>query len=136
MSTGVVQREAKHVKHSSQLAHTGLLARKEVVNVWAQHVKQLPLPAGLPAQPAPRLTGPIPLTNHEMVLSLTLSNGPLHRLDFSTRLPEWSPLITLPPGGASLQHTDTAAPYAPRRFYRLQQLSTTNDLTGVRHRLV
>jgi L-ascorbate metabolism protein UlaG (beta-lactamase superfamily) len=82
------------------------------------------------AQIAPRFTGIQPLTNKEIALILSVSNGIVHRIDTSSNPPAWSPLVTLPGAISSLQHTDSAAPYLSRRFYRAEQLSGANVLTG------
>lgn len=52
-----------------------------------------------------------------------------YRIDGSDRLDQWTPLRTLRSTG-TVQHTDTAAPYHPRRFYRAVELTGTNILTG------
>jgi L-ascorbate metabolism protein UlaG (beta-lactamase superfamily) len=52
-----------------------------------------------------------------------------YRIDVSTNLPDWEPLFTLPGAGTN-QHVDTATPYFDLRFYRVEQLSGTNLLTG------
>jgi L-ascorbate metabolism protein UlaG (beta-lactamase superfamily) len=82
------------------------------------------------AQNAPRFTRVQPLTNKEVALTLSVSNGLRHRIDSSTSLTDWAGLVTLPGAGSSLSHTDTAAPYLGQRFYRAEQLSGTNTLTG------
>src|SRR5205814_2276191 len=46
-----------------------------------------------------------------------------------TNLARWSSLLTLQSAGVN-QHTDSAAPFLSTRFYRAQQLSGTNNLTG------
>ena len=82
------------------------------------------------AQTLPRFHDPRPLTNREVALTLAVSNSSLHRVDTATNLPAWSPLWTFPSGATSLQHTDSAAPYLPLRFYRAQQVAGTNALVG------
>src|SRR5207247_2102709 len=57
-------------------------------------------------------------------------NGLAHRIDASTNLPFWAGLVTLPGTNTTLQHIDTATPYLSQRFYRAEQLSGTNVLTG------
>src|SRR6187455_1892153 len=84
----------------------------------------------LTAQTAPRFTAIQPLTNKEVVLTLGVSNGFNHRLDTSTNLSAWAAWVTLPGATSTVQHTDSVAPYLAQRFYRAEQLDTTNALTG------
>jgi L-ascorbate metabolism protein UlaG (beta-lactamase superfamily) len=84
----------------------------------------------LAAQDVPRFTRAQLLTNRELALTLSVSNALRHRIDVSSNLAEWSGLVTLPGAASSLQHTDSAAPYQNRRFYRAEQLTGTNTLTG------
>jgi len=86
--------------------------------------------AWLAAQDLPRFTAIQPLTNKEVALSLSVSNGLAHRIDVSTNPAAWMPLVTLPGAMNSLRHTDSATPYLPQRLYRAEQLSGTNFLTG------
>jgi L-ascorbate metabolism protein UlaG (beta-lactamase superfamily) len=67
------------------------------------------------------------LTNREVLLRLN-STGQV-RIEASTNLPQWHPLLTLTSTGLN-QHFDTAAPYLQQRFYRAQQLTGTTNLTG------
>jgi len=82
------------------------------------------------AQDTPRFTTIQPLTNKEIALNLSISNGLAHRIDVSTNPAAWIPLVTLPGAVNSLRHTDSAAPYLQQRLYRAEQLSGTNFLTG------
>ena len=84
----------------------------------------------LAAENAPRFTGIQALTNKEIALTLSVSNGLALRIDTSSNLTEWAALVTLPGTNLTLQHTDTATPYLSQRFYRAEQLSGTNFLTG------
>src|SRR5262249_21402291 len=84
----------------------------------------------LGAQETPRFTGVRPLTNREIALTLSVSNGVNYRLDSATQLPQWSPWVTLTATASSLQVTDSAAPFLSQRFYRAEQLSGTNIFTG------
>ena len=88
------------------------------------------LPARIAAQNLPRFTVIRPLTNKEVALSLSISNGLAHRIDVSTNPAVWIPLVTLPGAVNSLSHTDSAAPYLQHRLYRAEQLTGTNFLTG------
>src|SRR5258705_3173308 len=80
------------------------------------------------AQTEPNFTGIQRLTNREMLLRLSAPAGQNYRIDATTNLPQWQSLLTLSSTGLN-QHTDTAAPYLNRRFYRAQQVAT-NLLTG------
>jgi L-ascorbate metabolism protein UlaG (beta-lactamase superfamily) len=51
-------------------------------------------------------------------------------LEVSTNLQSWLSLVTLPTSTGWLQHTDSAAPFLSRRFYRALQLAETNVVTG------
>ena len=80
------------------------------------------------AQTPPNFTSIQRLTNREMVLRLNAPAGN-YRIDTSTNLPDWHPFLTLSSTGLN-QHTDTAAPYLNRRYYRAQQLTGPNVMTG------
>ena len=85
--------------------------------------------ASLAAQDAPQFTGILAQTNAEMLLKFTAATGQNYRIDYSTDLLRWDPLITLR-GASSNQHLDSAAPFLAARYYRTVQLSDTNSLTG------
>jgi L-ascorbate metabolism protein UlaG (beta-lactamase superfamily) len=70
-----------------------------------------------------------PLTNKEIALTLTGSNGPTYRIESTTNLETWAPLVTLPGAVSSVSHTDSAAPYLAQRVYRALQ-NPTNTFTG------
>ena len=84
----------------------------------------------LTGQVNPGFTAIQTLTNREIALRLSGTPGLNYRIDASTNFPSWSPLVTLTGVTVTLQHTDTAAPYLSSRFYRAEQLSGTNVLTG------
>lgn len=84
----------------------------------------------LAAQVAPSFTVIQPLTNREIRLQLSAPAGQNYRIDASTNLPSWNSLITLTGVTTSLQYTDSAAPYLSARYYRAEQLTGTNILTG------
>ena len=90
----------------------------------------LALPAFLHAQASPELLDIRPLTNKEIRLQLNAPVGSGYRIDASTNLPSWTPLITLTGANNSLLHTDSAAPYLSTRYYRAEQLSLSNLITG------
>lgn len=73
--------------------------------------------------------------NREVVFQFASPAGTNYRIDVATNFPAdtnlttWSSLLTLRSAGVN-QHTDSAAPYLPTRFYRAEQLAGTNNLTG------
>src|SRR6266850_343943 len=77
-----------------------------------------------------RFTRIAPLTNKEIALTITGSNGPSYRIEASTNLSTWGAVVTLPGASATAVHTDSAAPYLMERTYRGLQLDGTNNLTG------
>lgn len=89
----------------------------------------LPSPR-LVAQSEPSFTVIQALTNREIRLQLSVPSGRNYRIDASTNLPSWNSLITLTGVTPSLQYTDSAAPYLSQRYYRAEQLTGTNILTG------
>jgi len=86
--------------------------------------------ATLAAQEAPRFTEILPLTNQEMRLRLNAPTGLTYRVEVSTNLARWVPLITVRTNQSTLQHADSAAPFLDSRFYRALQLADPNVLTG------
>lgn len=83
----------------------------------------------------PQFVGVQRLTNREIFLRFNAPVGTNYRVDVATHfpadtnLPAWSSLLTLRSTGVN-HHTDSAAPYLPTRFYRAQELTGTNNLTG------
>ena len=69
------------------------------------------------------------LTNREVFLRLAAPTGGQYRITVSTNLPAWQSLVTEMNAGIN-QHTDSAAPFLPARFYRAELLAGTNALTG------
>jgi L-ascorbate metabolism protein UlaG (beta-lactamase superfamily) len=75
------------------------------------------------------------LTNKEVALQFNAPAGTAYRIDTATNFPAstnspfWSSLLTLQSAGVN-PHTDSAAPFLISRFYRAEQLSGTNVLTG------
>ena len=69
------------------------------------------------------------LAGGEALIQQTTPAGQYFRVDASTDMQTWTPLATLLSGGL-LQHTDSAAPYFARRFYRIASLTGTGLLTG------
>ena len=71
------------------------------------------------------------LTNQEVALTFTAPAGRAYRLESSTNATDWNALVTFATNvTTSLQHTDSAAPYLPTRFYRATQLTGTNLISG------
>jgi hypothetical protein len=83
------------------------------------------------AQESLQLTAPQRLTNNEVLLRLNAPAGRHYRIDASIQLPVWQPLFTLM-GTGSNQHTDSAAPFYPVRFYRGADLNGIRTTTGIR----
>jgi len=81
------------------------------------------------AQQPPQFARIQSLTNREIRLELSAATAPRYRLDTTTLPGPWIPLVTLA-GATSLLHTDSAAPFLPERFYRAEELTATNVLTG------
>jgi L-ascorbate metabolism protein UlaG (beta-lactamase superfamily) len=74
------------------------------------------------------------LTNRELSLRFVAPVGTNYRIDTSTNLGatnslRWDSLMTLRSAGMN-QHTDSAAPFSSTRFYRAEQLTNANALTG------
>ena len=69
------------------------------------------------------------LANGEALIQQTTTAGQYYRIEASPDLQAWTPLVTLLSPGL-LQHTDTAGPYFPKRFYRIVSLTGTGHLTG------
>ncbi len=67
--------------------------------------------------------------NGEMLIQQTTTAGQYYRVEASPDMQAWTPLATLLSGGV-LQHTDSAAPYFAKRFYRIASLTGTGLLTG------
>jgi L-ascorbate metabolism protein UlaG (beta-lactamase superfamily) len=80
---------------------------------------------------APELTGFQLLPNREVVLTASAATNTNHRIDAASNLSNWETLVTLPaPVGSLIQHTDSAAPWAESRFYRVAQLENADAFTG------
>ena len=81
------------------------------------------------AMAQPSFTGIQRLTNQEILLRLGGATGVSYRIEASTNLPEWNGMLTLFSTGVTT-YTDSAAPFLSRRFFRAQQLTGTNHVTG------
>ena len=97
--------------------------------VWILLCLLLPGASRLNAQTGPAFRELQRLTNRDVILTLSGTNGLHYRIDASTNLPFWDGLLTLRSTGTD-QHTDSAAPYLDSRFYRALELSGTNIVTG------
>lgn len=64
------------------------------------------------------------ITNLEFRVRLTIPATKGARVDASTNLADWTTLLTA--GAGSLVYTDTFAPLAPARFYRAEEIASTN----------
>ena len=82
------------------------------------------------AQTPPEFIEIRPLTNKEVRLLLSAPAGRGYRIDATTNPAAWSSLVTITGATTSLLHTDSAAPYLATRYYRAEQLSITNLITG------
>lgn len=69
------------------------------------------------------------LANGDVRIEHPTQGAQYYRIDVSPDLQTWEPLVTLLSPGL-LQHVDSAAGYASKRFYRINQLTGTNILTG------
>ena len=81
-----------------------------------------------------QFTNMVRLTNNEFALRFAAPAGSYYRIDASTNLDaptnqRWSSMLTLQSAGVN-QHTDSAAPFNVSRFYRAEQLTGSNILTG------
>jgi len=89
----------------------------------------LGIASALIAQEPPHFSGIQRLTNREVLLQLSAPTALNYRIEVSTNLVHWDPLLTLLSAGPN-RHTDSAAPYLISRVYRAFQLNGTNNLTG------
>jgi L-ascorbate metabolism protein UlaG (beta-lactamase superfamily) len=69
------------------------------------------------------------LANGDVRIDHSTQAAQYYRIEASTDLQTWEPMVTLLSPGM-LQHTDSAAGYYPKRFYRIGQVTGTNILTG------
>jgi L-ascorbate metabolism protein UlaG (beta-lactamase superfamily) len=90
------------------------------------------LASGLPAlAQAPTFADIKRITNSEVYFMLNAPTGRSYRVDASTNLQDWSGLLTFGTNAsASLQYTDSAAPFLATRYYRAKLLEGTNILSG------
>ena len=88
-----------------------------------------PIPSS--AQTPPQFTRALKLTNNEIALTFTTPSARAYRIETSSNILDWQPLITFPTNiGLSLSHTDTAAPFIEDRFYRAALLGGSNIFSG------
>lgn len=69
------------------------------------------------------------LANGDIRIEHPTQAAQYYRIDVSPDLETWEPMATLLSPGL-LQHVDSAAGYFSKRFYRINQLTGTNILTG------
>ena len=69
------------------------------------------------------------LTNKEVLLRINATNTLNYRIDASSNLISFDPLLTFRSTGIS-HHIDTAGPYHKSRFYRAAHLTNTGVITG------
>ncbi|HTH48488.1 MAG TPA: MBL fold metallo-hydrolase [Candidatus Limnocylindria bacterium] len=68
-------------------------------------------------------------TNGDVLLQLTAPTGHNYRLETTTNLLDWLPLLTFR-SAASNPQTDAGAAYVPRRIYRALEVTNADVLTG------
>ena len=68
----------------------------------------------------------IRFTNSEVQLQLSTTSR--YRIDLSTNLLQWQPLVSAPPQNSA--YLDSGAVYSSNRFYLINQYADTNALTG------
>lgn len=96
----------------------------------------LALPETASAQTPFELRSVRRLTNGEVAFTVSLPSNVNYRVEAATVLEgntnatSWYGLLTVPPGPATLQHTDSATPYLAQRYYRARQLSGITNFTG------
>src|SRR5689334_16208212 len=69
------------------------------------------------------------LANGDVRIEQTTQAGQYYRVEASPDLQTWAAMVTLLSPGL-LQHTDSAAGYFAKRFYRINQITGSNLLTG------
>ena len=109
------------LKRGVNQTHTGANILLGLLGFWGL--------AGLAVAQGPNFTGIQRLTNQEVLLKFSAPSGLNCRIDAATNPPQWGGLLTLLSTGLN-QHVDSAAPFLPQRYYRAEQLSGTNILTG------
>jgi hypothetical protein len=71
------------------------------------------------------------LANNEVTLNFTAPTGRAYRLQSSANATDWNGLVTFATNlTTALQHTDSAAPFNPARYYRATQLVGANNHSG------
>ena len=85
----------------------------------------------LQAQTPPQFSSVQPAANQEIGLTLSGKAGAYYQIDAASDLAAWSALATIASGAAaSLQYTDSAAPFLATRYYRARQLAGSNVFIG------
>src|SRR4051812_14510786 len=67
------------------------------------------------------------LSNGDIRIEQSTQAGQYYRIEASSDLQAWGAMATLLSPGL-LQHTDSAAGYFPKRFYRISQVTGSNIL--------
>ena len=70
------------------------------------------------------------LTNGEIALTLSVTNGRTYRIDASSQLAELSPIVSFAANATSMVYTDLTAVFLDARYYRAARLEGTNLFTG------
>lgn len=96
---------------------------------WSFVLANLAAWSCLRAQQSPQFARIQSLTNREIRLELSAAAASRYRIDTAVLPGAWAPLVTLA-GASPLLHTDSAAPFLPSRFYRAEELTVTNVMTG------
>jgi L-ascorbate metabolism protein UlaG (beta-lactamase superfamily) len=79
---------------------------------------------------APRFARIQRQTNSDIQLQLELPAGQHCRIECSSDLQQWTPLVTARSAAGMITHFDSAARLFNQRFYRATELSGTNIVTG------
>lgn len=94
-----------------------------------RHAPLVLLVAGLEAQETPRFLSVQALTNTEIKLKMSAPTGSSYKLEVSQDLLSWQALSSFR-GAASIDATDSAAPYLKTRYYRIQGIAETSPFVG------
>jgi L-ascorbate metabolism protein UlaG (beta-lactamase superfamily) len=85
----------------------------------------------LAAQESLQFTGVQSLTNRELRLTLTAPAGVSYRIEATTNAFDWQGLVTFPTNLVTTQqHTDSATPFLPMRYYRAASGTGASVLSG------
>ena len=107
---------------------SALTIRNWIVPLWVSLIGSVGT-VSPQAQEPPRITQ-ISRTNGEIALRFTSAAAFNSRLERSTDLVQWSAVYTFARSAAVQRFDDTGARFEARQYYRVQQLTETNALTG------